>query len=57
MFLASLSVIIVPEIQSTAALVLCTTEEWSLFNARHIGMDIDDRHPDAPLYSNSFISA
>lgn len=57
MFLASLSVIIVPEIQSTAALVLYTTEEWSLFNARHIGMDIDDRHPDAPLYSNSFISA
>ena len=53
MILTSLSVIIVPEIQSTAALVLYTTEELALFNACHIGMDIDDRCPDAPLYSTS----
>lgn len=51
MLLTSLSVIIVPEIQSTAVLVLCTTEELVLFNACHSGTDTDDRHPDAPLCS------
>lgn len=51
MLLTSLSVITVPEIQSTAVLVLCTTEELVLFNACHSGTDIDDRHPDAPLCS------
>jgi len=38
-------------------LVLCTTKELVLFNACHIGMDIDDRRRDAHLYFTSFITA